>query len=168
MEIRESDIDINFCSQKGIKIAGTWEGHPLLNVFQYIGPLAIKMALEAGYEIFRNCIVVWSDDQFGEEVAKAFRNFKAVKVIQTTDFEELKRIITSIDFIFLADYSETRDYTDESFFRISDLKGLNPQFGIVHLYGLLKEEKARQYNLEIYPKNQVILRLCRLLLVILE
>ena len=57
---------------KGIKIAGTWEDHPKINVFQSFGSLSTKLALEAGFEIHNNNILVWSDDNFGDVSQKAF------------------------------------------------------------------------------------------------
>ena len=43
------------------------------------------MALNAGYEVVSNQILVWSNDQFGDVIAEAFRDFGAEEVIQTTD-----------------------------------------------------------------------------------
>ena len=33
-ELRESDIDIVECQKKGVKVAGTWESHPELSIFE--------------------------------------------------------------------------------------------------------------------------------------
>ena len=55
-EIRESDIHINAANELQIKIAGTFENHESIRVFNGVGPLAIKLALEAGFEVYKNNI----------------------------------------------------------------------------------------------------------------
>lgn len=152
-ELRESDIDINYCKKKGIKVAGTWENHPDLMVFNHIGPLAIKMALNAGYEVYRNKIIVWSDDHFGEVASKAFRDFGALEVIQTTDENILYMNITDVDFIFICDYSEPREYYGkEGFFDIDKFLVINKILGLIHLYGRLDFRKIQGKVSLIYPE----------------
>ena len=56
----------SYFKQKGIKVAGTWENHPDLKIFDGCGHLAVKISQEAGYEVYQNKIIVWSNDHFGE------------------------------------------------------------------------------------------------------
>jgi len=151
-ELRETNIDISYCNQKDIKVAGTWEGHLDINVFEYVGSLAVKMALEAGYEIYDNHIIVWSDDDFGKQITKKFEALGATELIQTVNFDLLLNKISDNDFIFLADYSETNHYFTNSFFNLEEIKRLNPNVGIVHLYGEVSVNKYIE-NMKgmIYP-----------------
>lgn len=150
-ELRDSDIDIDYCKANNIKVAGTWENHPSLLVFNHVGPLAIKMALNAGYEIYNNKIVVWSDDHFGEVAKEAFINVGAKEVILTTDEKVLSENIYDVDFIYICDYDEKREYGSKDFFNFEKLLSLNENFGIVHLYGKLNYDYCRNRLTNIYP-----------------
>lgn len=150
-ELRNSDIDVTYAQSKGIKIAGTWENHPSIRVFEYVGSLAVKMALTAGFEIFKNKIVVWSDDSFGEVTQQAFLSMGAKEVILTTSFDHLVNVIRETDFIFICDYDEDRKYGDPEFFDIFKLLKLNAYFGIVHLYGNIEYDSISSSVTVVYP-----------------
>ncbi|MDC1400414.1 hypothetical protein N8297_00620 [Polaribacter sp.] len=150
-ELRDSDIDINYCKENNIKVAGTWENHPSLLVFNHVGPLALKMALNAGYEVYENKIIVWSDDHFGEVVKEAFLNIGANVVILTTNEIHLYDNIDDVDFVFICDYDEERDYGTSDFFNFEKLLQKNPTFGIVHLYGKIDYNKHKDLVTNIYP-----------------
>ena len=152
-ELRDSDIDINYCKENNIKVAGTWENHPSLLVFNHVGPLALKMALNAGYEVYENKIIVWSDDHFGEVVKEAFLNIGANDVILTTNEEYLYNNIDNVDFIFICDYDEEREYGTPYFFDFEKLLKKNTTFGIVHLYGKINYNKHKNSLTNIYPPS---------------
>ncbi|MBT6052761.1 MAG: hypothetical protein HOG49_38670 [Candidatus Scalindua sp.] len=154
-ELREEDVDIHYCQKSGRKVAGIWENHPLLKVFSGVGPLAIKLSLEAGYEIFQNKIIVWSDDQFGKETVKSFDNMGACEVIMTCDSEELYDNLSGTDFIYVCDYDEKKKYFgDNSIFDLEKMLPINPFFGIVHLYGNVSISELEKYNIKVYPHKE--------------
>lgn len=151
-EVRREDVDLEFCREKGIKVAGTNENDPSIEVFNGCGPLAIKMANEAGYEVYQNRIIIWSDDQFGEVVEKAFLDYGADAVIKTTDKAILKASIAETDFIFFCDYSETRPvFASNGFIDVDELAGINPGFGVVHLYGDIDHTYLQNKGVRVYP-----------------
>ena len=150
-EFRAEDIDIAYCSERGIKVSGTSESHPLLKIFQYVGPLAIKMAFEAGYEVCQNKIIIWSNDAFGDVIVNAFESLNAQEIIKTTNFNDVRHSIDNVDFIFIADFNEVRSYSDNSFFNLPELKTINLDFGIVHLCGSIDFEQVTNLNIPVYP-----------------
>lgn len=150
-ELRDSDVDVEYCQKKNIPVAGTWENHPTIKVFDHVGPLAIKMAFEAGYEVFNNNILVWSDDNFGEVITDSFKDIGANKVIMTTDQNTLYDEAKSLDFIFITDYDEDREFGKDGFFDFEKLSQLNNTLGIVHLYGKIDAKKASRYLSVVYP-----------------
>ena len=151
-ELREKDVDSNFCKLHNIKLAGTWENHPDIMVFEHIGALAIKMSLNAGYEVYNNKIIVWSDDHFGDVVEKAFKRIGASSVLKTVDKNILLNNIHGIDFIFICDYSEHRNYSSNEVIDIDQIKSINSCIGIVHLYGELNYDLLKDKVDNIYPK----------------
>ena len=150
-EFREGEIDLPLAKSKGIKVAGTWEDHPNLQVFQYIGPLATKLALQAGYEVRENNIFIWSDDDFGEVAREAFKTFGAASVHKSIDADLLLEKAPSLDFIFLCDYSETRDY--QEVWPIDQLSKANPALGLVHLYGQFNRAAFSTSFETIFPEK---------------
>jgi hypothetical protein len=144
-ELRNDEIDIAFCKERNIKVAGTWENHPSIRVFENVGPLAIKMAFEAGYEVFDNNIIVWSDDDFGLEIEKSFLRLGANKVVKLNNLNDLLDNMHDVDFIFIADYHEQRNYFKQVF-DLERMSKINSSFGIVHLYGNLSKSDLEKYN----------------------
>lgn len=151
-ELRDSDIDIAYCTRNGIKVAGTWENHPSLRIFDHCAPLAAKLALNAGYEVFNNNIIVWSDDHFGDVIEQGFKAMGAAKVIKTVDTVVLMENIAECDFIFLCDYDESRVIAgDGGILPMEKIVTLNPAIGIVHLYGRVDNDYLKKLRVNVYP-----------------
>ena len=153
-EYREQDLDIHECHKRGIKVAGTWENHPDIRVFDAVGPLALKLALEAGYEIHQNTVVVWGEDEFCKMAGSSFKQIGVSDVIMTTDPNHLYRVLPDVDFVFFSDYKEQRVLLGEDGILNADkIKELNPSVGFVHLYGALDYAFAAKHSLNVYPKK---------------
>lgn len=151
-ELRENDIDVKHCSTLGIKVAGTWESHPLINVFDYIGILAAKLVLNAGFEILGNRILIWSDDHFGEVAEAAFKKLGAKSVISTTNLDELYRALPDTEVVYICDYSEATEIIGPAgLFEVDKINLLNPSVCFVHLYGEVNENFAFENKVNIYP-----------------
>jgi hypothetical protein len=149
-EYRSSDVDAEYCIKNNIPLAGTWENHPDIMVFEHVGPLAVKMAMEAGYEVYGNHILVWSDDHFGELATKFFLKMGAKEVIHTINNDLLYERAAGLDFVYICDYSEERNFGSDSFFNADRLLELNPALGLVHLFGNLETEYLKQ-KMNVYP-----------------
>ena len=57
-EYRPADIDLNACRSRGIMVAGTNERHPAVDVFSFLGPLAVRQLHDAGIAVHGCHIVV--------------------------------------------------------------------------------------------------------------
>ena len=153
-EIRDEDIDIKACTEKNIKVSGTWENHPQISVFDYVKELTLKMIFEAGFEINGNKFIVWSNDHFGEKAKEILKLNKAKQVVLTTDYNNLKSNLSDTDVILLFDYNESRIlFGDNSFFNIDELKKINQSFAIIHLYGNVDYRYLLEKNISVYPKK---------------
>jgi hypothetical protein len=152
-EVRESDIDINEAKNLNIKVAGTFENHDSINVFDGVGPLAIKLALEAGFEVFNNNILIVSDDHFGEVTKNAFEKFGARNVWITTNEEEMIAKIEQADFVYICNYDEARTYFSEELLPLEIVLDKNPNLGVVHLYGSLDYKRLIQSGIKVYPEK---------------
>jgi hypothetical protein len=63
-EFRAADVDVAACRERGIALAGTNEQHPAIEVFSYLGLMAIRLLMDAGIAIRGSHIVVWCDNPF--------------------------------------------------------------------------------------------------------
>jgi hypothetical protein len=156
-ELRASDIDIDYCRRRNIRVAGTWESHPSIRVFESVGPLAVKLAMEAGLEVYQNRVLVWSDDDFGAVSADYFRKMSAADVLQTTDKAKALEYLRTADFIYFCPNHEKRLVVagDEkgAIFTTSELRNANPWLTVVHLYGRLDHEELEAAGLSVYPRQ---------------
>jgi hypothetical protein len=150
-ELRPNDIDLSYCRERRIPVAGTWENHPELKIFDGVGPLAVKLALNAGFEVYQNNIFVWSDDHFGEVISNAFRSFGARRVITSVDPGELYAASPELDFIFFCDYDEQRQILGPGGLLDASRLAGSGRPGVVHLYGAIDYEFVVTNGLCIYP-----------------
>jgi hypothetical protein len=63
-EFRAEDIDLAVCHQRGIKVAGVNERHPAVDVFSFLGIMAVKLLLDAGVSVYTSSILVLCDNPF--------------------------------------------------------------------------------------------------------
>lgn len=69
-EYRRADLDLEFCQKSGIAVAGVNECHPDVDVFGYLGDMAIRLMLEAGVTPYRNKVVLICNNPFGPFIAR--------------------------------------------------------------------------------------------------
>jgi len=73
-EFRPGDVDLPSCRQRGIQVAGTNERHPDVDVFSYLGIMAIKLLLDAGIAVYGSRILLLCDNQFGPFIERGLVN----------------------------------------------------------------------------------------------
>jgi len=153
-ELREEDLDIKACKDKGIKVAGTWENHPEIKVFDYTGLLSVKLLLNAGVEIYDSNIVIWSSDHFGDIAQKTLKSLGAKNIWVTTKTDELYHLLPQVDAIYICNYSEERQFFGESgIFNIEHMISINNAFTLVHLYGNINAQFCKDNGLKFYPER---------------
>jgi hypothetical protein len=63
-EFRPDDLDLAACRQRGIPVAGTNERHPDVDVFSFLGVLAVKQLLDAGVAVYGSRVLLLCDNPF--------------------------------------------------------------------------------------------------------
>jgi hypothetical protein len=63
-ELRQGDIDLDECRARGIRVAGTNECHPAVDVFSFLGMMAVKLLLDGGISVYRSRILLICDNPF--------------------------------------------------------------------------------------------------------
>ena len=150
-ELRSCDIDIAAAKEFGIKVAGTSESTKQCAVFQYVGPLVLKLCLEAGYEVLNNKIVLWSSDAFGDEIEHYFVKCGA-NIIRPKTIDELyQQCQLGTEILILADYKEKRNLNDFSNIDFKYINEQNSKLGLIHLFGDLNFDLFSQIFPVVYP-----------------
>jgi hypothetical protein len=83
------DVDLAALQTRGIATAGTNERHPNVDVFSYLGLMAVKSLLEAGIAPYRANISVLCDNPFAEYLRRGLEGAGAI-VSLASDFETLR------------------------------------------------------------------------------
>jgi hypothetical protein len=76
-EYRASDLDLEACRKHGVLVAGTNEQHPAIDVFSYLGQLAIKQLHDAGIAVRGSRITLLCDNSFGPYIERELRHNEA-------------------------------------------------------------------------------------------
>lgn len=69
-EFRSDDVDIVACRQRGIRVAGINERHPAVDVFSFLGIMAIKLLLDAGIAVYASYILLLCDNPFASFIER--------------------------------------------------------------------------------------------------
>ena len=63
-EMRAGDLDLAACQAKGIRVGGTNERHPAVNVFGFLGLMAVKLLTDAGIAAYGARVLLLCDNPF--------------------------------------------------------------------------------------------------------
>lgn len=69
-EWRDADMDINYIKKRGFKVGATNERHPDVDVFNFLGDMAIKQIFDAGLCLYKNKFILACNNDFGPYIAK--------------------------------------------------------------------------------------------------
>lgn len=86
-EWRDADLSLTFCKEHGLIAGATNERHPDVDVFNYLGDMAIKLILDAGLSFQNNKFVLVSNNDFGPFIAK---KLSTITTLAVCDLEERK------------------------------------------------------------------------------
>jgi hypothetical protein len=73
-EYRDSDVDLQACRDRNITVAGTNERHPSVDVFSFLGQMAIMQLHDAGIAVRGSHLLLLCDNDFGPFVAWDLEN----------------------------------------------------------------------------------------------
>ena len=63
-EFRDADVDLDACRRRGILVGGTNERHPHVDVFSFLGLMAVKQLLDAGVAPYLGSVLLVCDNAF--------------------------------------------------------------------------------------------------------
>ena len=88
-ELRDSDLDVKFCKENNIKVGATNERHKSVDVFSYLGDMAVKQILDSGRCLYENSFVLICNNDFGPYIAETI--LKMCKNLGVIDLSKNKK-----------------------------------------------------------------------------
>ncbi|MCW2238562.1 Rossmann-fold NAD(P)-binding domain-containing protein [Azospirillum canadense] len=76
-EYRPADIDLAACAARGIPVVGVNERHPSVDVFSFLGPLAVQELHAAGIPIYGSRIALLCDNPFAPFIERGLTGMGA-------------------------------------------------------------------------------------------
>jgi len=68
-EFRDGDVDLAACRTRGIRVTGTNERHPGVDVFSFLGPMAVKLLMDSGCAVYTSRVLLLCDNDFASYIA---------------------------------------------------------------------------------------------------
>lgn len=156
-EVRNGDVDIEYCKKNDITVMGTNENYPGLDVFNFSGSLAIKMLFDAGIEIYKSRIVIISNDKFGKVIYNTLINLTSDVVLLKGICEENYKYLIDVDAIVIADYTSGKCYVgkENSLLTGKRLKELSENVTVIQFAGNVDVNNIKSNGINVYPEHQV-------------
>jgi len=103
-ELRHTDLDMVFCKNNHIRVGATNENHPDVDVFNYLGDMALKMIFDAGLCPNNNNFFLLCNNRFGPFIAKVLS--KNCKSLAVCDKKENKFKYNNITMDWIGDFPD--------------------------------------------------------------
>ena len=159
-EFREADLDLAECRRVGIMVLGTNEREAGLDLFTYVGYLAVKLAFELEIEIYRSKVVVIGSSVFGESSVKAFDKLEAdIKYIDLSagaslETKSAKSTLRNADLVVLVEHhSPICLIGSEGQITVDEMLALSPHMSIVHIAGNINREEIDNAGVPCLPQK---------------
>lgn len=154
-EFRPGDLDLQYCKNRNIRVAGVNEDYAGFGVFSSCGQLALKLLFEAGVEVAGCKIGVLSNDPFGDVIERAIlANSGSVLRLRSSAALSLHDAV-SLDALLVASYSGVENVLDELVFSLSSLRALNPEVKFIQFSGSVDIDSIQQAGFQVYPNEKV-------------
>lgn len=160
-EFRGADLDLSECRRMGITVLGTNEREPRLDLFTYVGYLAVKLAFELDIEIYKSKVVVIGSGVFGESSVRAFDKLEAdIKYIDLSasgsslQTESAKSTLRDVDLVVLVEHhSPVCLIGSEGQITVDELLMLSPHLSIIHIAGNINREEIDNAAIPCVPQK---------------
>ena len=159
-EFREADLDLSECRRMGIMVLGTNERAMELDLFTYVGYLAVKLAFELEIEIYRSKVVVVGSSVFGRSSVKAFDKLEAdieyidLSAGDSLETESAKSTLRNADLVVLVEHRRPVCLIgSEGQITVDELLALSPHVSIVHIAGNINREEIDSAAIPCLPQK---------------
>jgi hypothetical protein len=157
-EYRPEDLDLRACAAHGIPVLGTDEHHPDIDIFPYVGHLAIKLAFDAGIEVWRSKIAIAGHGEFATLAKKSLEGAGASVLLADTKDPGVLLDPGFLNFLEDADALVIVDHhhraailNDKSPLSSRMLARLNPSISVLHISGSVDRNSLVREEIPCWP-----------------
>jgi len=152
-ELRLSDIDLDACRKRGVRVVGTFEEHPDFNVFRFIGPLALKLIANFTTVSRDEQITLVGNDLFAPYLMESLKSAYA-RTVHLPRWEQMtERLVAETDLFLYSDYcgdlGPAADNADPDVLRYSGAKQL------LQFNGGVSMTTLNGHGWRVFPANSI-------------
>jgi hypothetical protein len=145
-EFRAGDLDLAACAAAGVRVAAVNERHPATGVFDFLGPLAVRLLEDSGTVVAGTPVALLCDNPFAPFIAAGLR--AAGATVETfAEPTQLYRNAWRAVVVALTPDDEPR----LPLAAIHHLARHAPLAILAQFWGDIDREAARHYGLSIWP-----------------
>jgi hypothetical protein len=145
-EFRASDVDLAECRARSIAVAGTNERHPSVDVFSFLGIMAVKLLLDAGVAVYRSQVLLLCDNEFRSFIERGLvQSGAAVQVATSAEQAPSGRY----DAIVVALQPRSTSVLDAA--DAASIASRWPGAVVAQYWGDIDREALRQRAIEVWP-----------------
>lgn len=160
-EFRPEDLDLPECRRLGIPVLGTNERLPELQMFRYVGHLAVKLLFELEIEVFRSRVAVFGGGAFGESIEESLRQagtetlwIKPELHVPNGPAPDWRRLVVGCDAIVVAEHHYRGLLIGPGgLFEADDLASLNPGMVLAHIAGGVNAKSLERARIPYLPNH---------------
>lgn len=159
-EFRPADLDLNQCRTLHVPVLGTNEGHPDLQLFDYLGFVVMKHLFELEVEVFRSKLVVAGEGPFVERTQAVLESHGTqVTVIPASKEDSLaskrsRQALADADALIILEHCRREKLIGpQGQIAAKELKSLNPSLALVHICGDVDLQDVASSGIVFAPKT---------------
>ena len=161
-ELRENEVDLASCIEKGIPVLGVNEDYPGVDTLRYLGLAVAKVLVEKGFAILDDTYVIVGDSRIGFVICETLRKIGAQTwcyIINDNsrahvDLEQIYSL-RKVDAIIVADHMTDEVIIGREGALVSSLrlKEKFPFIEIIVVTGRIDYEALKENNISWYPSR---------------
>lgn len=152
-EYRAEDVDLEACRLAGIPVAGTDESDPRLGIFDYLGPVALRLLFELEIEVVRSSILVLGGGPFAPPVVAALEANRAqVRRFDPLDSRTASTDLTGLDAIMVLEHRFREPVLGtRGSLSVDALATASPGVVVAHIAGQIDADALRTRGIAVHP-----------------
>ena len=165
-EFRPTDIDLDYCKIKNIRVLGTNESSKELNLFYSVGFLVTKLLFECGLEVYKNKFLIIGSGIIGNSIQTFFTRNCVESYRITFDNKECGKYVTyfndfdittlkidEYDAIIICEHVYQNKIIGKDGFINDTIINYISDIQIIHICGNVDQNYLLHHKCNFYPKD---------------
>jgi hypothetical protein len=145
-EFRESDVDLAACRDRGIRVGATNERHPAVDVFSFLGCMAMKLLMDAGTSVYQADILLICDNDFAPYIERTLA--AAGARVQTCG--NVPEQLSRFDAVLVASTPRESDVLTHT--EMERIAQCSPGAVIAQFFGDIDRGALERFGLPVWPE----------------